>query len=319
MGLMPVFCRHNRLLANCPICTREQGAQMNPVVSSSAPRTTAPRERSSGATPASERLGGTARSAAKGRSGRAAERTRAAANAVKVRRLERGVDDGYVSTLIQGVRSSADAARLADELAFAATRLDRLAGDPPARFAAIVDPERDLEERTWAAVQWAADPERTPVSWSSGEGLDAYRAWAARAGSQAAAITGEGHWTPTRRFERIFERIGALGALDRDQRYELLVLLGCLGLYQLEAGRLFPSGENETTWAAKRAFGIGDPLLLERRAAELAEVCGVPLAALDLGLANWGAGSAARSGRGVEDDMAPDPDRVAAARAALGV
>lgn len=316
---MPAFCRHNRLLANCPICTREQGAVMNPVVSSSAPRSTVPRERAAAASPVGDRLGGTARSAAKGRTGRAAERTRAAANAVKVRRLERGVDDGYVSTLIQGVRSSADAARLADELAFAATRLDRLAQDPPDRFATIVDPAGDIEERTWAAVQWAVDPDGTPVPWSSGEGLEPYRAWAGRAGSQAAAIAGEGHWTATRRFERIFERIGALGVLDRDQRYELLVLLGCLGLYELEAGRLFPSGENETTWAAKRAFGIGDPLLLERRAADLAEACHVPLAALDLGLANWGAGSTARTGRGVEDDMVPDPDRVTAARAALAV
>ena len=34
-------------------------------------------------------------------------------------------------------------------------------------------------------------------------------------------------------------------------------------------------------------FGIGDPLLLERRAAALAEAIAVPIEALDLALANW--------------------------------
>ena len=41
------------------------------------------------------------------------------------------------------------------------------------------------------------------------------------------------------------------------------------------------------TVGAKRALGIGDPLLLDRRAAELAAACGLPLAALDLALHNW--------------------------------
>ena len=34
-------------------------------------------------------------------------------------------------------------------------------------------------------------------------------------------------------------------------------------------------------------LGIGDPLLLERRAAQLARECAIPLAALDLALYNW--------------------------------
>ena len=34
-------------------------------------------------------------------------------------------------------------------------------------------------------------------------------------------------------------------------------------------------------------LGIGDPLLLQRRAAELVEAVGVPIEALDLGLTNW--------------------------------
>ena len=42
-----------------------------------------------------------------------------------------------------------------------------------------------------------------------------------------------------------------------------------------------------TVVASKRVLGIGDPLLLQRRAAELVEAVGVPIEALDLGLTNW--------------------------------
>ena len=55
-------------------------------------------------------------------------------------------------------------------------------------------------------------------------------------------------------------------------------------------GKVHFGGENEVTWAGKRALGIGDQLLLERRAADLASDCGVPVGALDLGLHNWGSG-----------------------------
>ena len=41
---MPTFCRHNRLLQNCTICAREQNFDARPVVSSSAPKSTQPRE-----------------------------------------------------------------------------------------------------------------------------------------------------------------------------------------------------------------------------------------------------------------------------------
>jgi hypothetical protein len=306
---VPAFCRHNRLIANCPICTREQGTKMNPVVSSSTPRVSAPRERV--ASSPANRLGEDVkpRRSSGGRSG-----------GMKVRKLERGVDDGYASGLVQGLRSSAEVERLAEEIAFAVQRLVVISTQTPAAFSAIVDPDSNLEERTWAAVQFELDPDAETVSWASGDGADSYRAWAERAGSQQTAFTGEAYWTAERRFERIFERLGSLGGgFDRDARFDLLVLLGRLGLYELEAGKLFPSGENETTWAAKRALGIGDPLLLERRAADLASACGVPLAALDLGFHNWNVGAARRTGRGVADDLQPDPDVLAAVRGALGV
>jgi hypothetical protein len=69
------------------------------------------------------------------------------------------------------------------------------------------------------------------------------------------------------------------------------------------------------TVAAKRALGIGDPMLLERRAAQLAEACGQPLEALDLALYNWERGDRAHVGLPVGTE--PDPAIVEAIRAAL--
>jgi hypothetical protein len=323
---MPTFCRHNRLVQNCPICSKEQSVELRAVLSSSAPRTGAPHK------PAAKRSG-----AGSGRS-----------SGVRVSRLARGAEDGYHSRLVQGLRSSADAERLAEELAFAAARLARLREDPPGPYAEVAA-DGDVEERTWLAFLIAylgpleaEDPfagvRAARTSWASGElpalgdaqpgprssydaahgarTFAAYRSWAARSGSQAAAFTGEAAWTPERRFDRVYERLGLPG-LTRGSRYDLLVTLGRLGVYELQGGTLQLGGENETTIAAKRALGIGDPLLLERRAAELAEACGLPLEALDLGLRNWGTGRRATSGLGPGDE--PDPSVLESALAALGL
>ena len=321
---MPTFCRHNRFIQNCPICSREQAAELRQVVSPGGPvRTRKPARRS-----------GQTRSPG-----------------MQVRRLARGADDGFRSPLIPGVKSSEDAERLAEELAFAAARLLRLETDPPGGYAEVAASagDGDLEERTWLAFLIAylspvngEDPfagiRAAWVPWSSGAApqlagvplgprtahdpargartLDAYRAWAARAGSQAAAFAGDASWSPERRFARAFERL-ALPGLHRDARFDLLVTLGRLGVYDLRAGSLELGGANEATTAAKRALGIGDTLLLERRAAELAEGAALPLAALDLGLHNWGAG--ARSTMGLEATAEPDPDALESTRAALGL
>ena len=254
--------------------------------------------------------------------------SRNAAGGVRVRHLARGAEDGYHSDLVPGLRSSADAEGLAEEIAFAAGRLQWLESDPPGLYAEVTDQSIDLEERTWLAFLIAYlgpleddDPfaciAAARTSWASGEPpsldalrtgprgvhedergvatLDAYRAWAMRAGSQAAAFTGEPSWTPERRFARAFERL-AFPGMHRDGRFELLVLLGRLGCYDMHAGVLELGGENEATVAAKRALGIGDTMLLERRAAELASACEVPLDALDLALHNWGRGGASAPG-----------------------
>ncbi len=149
--------------------------------------------------------------------------------------------------------------------------------------------------------------------------LVAYAQWVSRAGggSQAAAFTGDGAWTPERRFARLFERL-ALPGFSRAGRYELLVTLGRLGIYELQADslQLGGGGDDPTTLAAKRVFGIADPLLLDRRAGALAEASQVPLEALDLALANWVAPERATAGfSDGEDDQATATE---AARA-LGV
>ena len=146
--------------------------------------------------------------------------------------------------------------------------------------------------------------------------LEAYRAWAARAGSQAAAYTGDAGWASERRFARAFERL-ALPGLHRDARFDLLVTLGRLGVFDLRAGTLALGGANDITVGAKRAFGIGDPLLLERRAGDLARACGLPLDALDLGLHNWQRGERATLGVAAEPES--EPDALAAISAALGL
>ncbi len=328
---MPTFCRHNRLVQNCPICSREQDVEMRPVVSPGG-QTTRP-ARSPGA---STETRGSTRSATAGRSGsgRAGGRS---ANGVTVRRLTRGADDGFHSPLVPGLRSSADAQGLADELAFAATRLARLAADPPGLYAEIADASQSVEERTWLAFLIAylgpvedGDPfagvRQARTDWGSsepprldgvptgprtahdpvrgGQTITAYRAWAERAGSQSAAFTGEASWTPERRFSRVFERL-ALPGLHRGARFELLTSLGRLGVYDLRAGALALGGNDPVTLGAKRALGIGDPMLLERRAADLAAGCGLPVEALDLGFYNWERG--ARAGVGMDPQDEPDP------------
>jgi hypothetical protein len=320
---VPTFCRHNRFIQNCPICSRESQAQLREVVSSGA--SSAPRPRSS------RSAGGTRRAAG-----------------VRVRQLARDADDGFHSGLVPGLRSSTDAHRLATEVAFAVHRLRRLGEDPPGLYAEVAG-AGDLEERSWLAFLIAylgplegEDPfaaiREARTSWSSGElpaladvargprgvqeatrdaqTISAYRAWALRAGSQAAGFAGEPSWTPERRFERVYERL-ALPGLPRDAHFDLLVTLGRLGCYEIRPATLAFGGANEVTLAAKRALGIGDPLLLERRAVELADAGGVPLEALDLGFFNWG--GSRRATLGLFGDDAPDPAALGSLNAALGL
>jgi hypothetical protein len=292
---VPTFCRHNRLEATCPICSRKAKRE----------QVAAPR----GATPRPTRSS----------SGRRAPVARA--GDLRVRRMARAADDGYEHELLPGLRSSVDAARLADEIAFSADRLDELSDHPPGLYAEVARAS-DVEEGAWLAFliaylsplegddPWAGIA-AARTTWVSGElpALEdvplgprtahapvrgaatvlAYRAFAQRAGSQAQAFAGDPAWTEQRRFDRAFERL-ALPGFGRAARYELLVLLSRLGVFPLRPWSLHLGSDalDAATLASKRVLAIGDPLLLERRAGELAGEVGVPIEALDLALLNWG-------------------------------
>ncbi len=314
---MPTFCRHNRFIERCPICSKTlPGHEASTGISSRRAK-------------ASTRVrGGSERKA----------RTRVQSGDLRIRHEGRAADDGYRSELVPGLRASADALRLAEEIGFSSGRLLALAADPPGLYADIrALAERDLERATWACfltaylcpLEDASSPNgddpfagirlalaAEPGAWSPEgelpdldgvplgprtshdpargvETLIAYRQWVERSGAtQALAFVGDPAWGPQRRFERLFERL-ALPGFARAGRYELLVLAGRLGLYELSADSLHLASarglsvEDPATLAAKRVFGIGDPMLLERRAATLAQAAAVPVEALDLALANW--------------------------------
>jgi Alpha-glutamyl/putrescinyl thymine pyrophosphorylase clade 3 len=315
---VPTFCRHNRLEANCPICSRKsRGASVTP------PRPARRPESRAVSTPSKRRP------------------SSRAAGDLRVRRMARAPDDGYEHDLLPGLRATVEAARLADEMAFATGRLEQLERAPRGLYADVVMLD-DVEEQAWLAFQIAyiaptegedpfAEIDRVRTTWASGElpdladvelgprtahdpargtrTLEAYRAWAGRAGSQAAAFSGDEAWTPQRRFERAFERL-ALPGFGRGPRYELLVVLGHLGVFDLRPWSLhLVDAMDPTTIAAKRVFGIGDAMNLQRRASELATAAGVPIEALDLALLNWSRPDGERITAGARD--IDDADRAA--------
>ncbi|PTL56420.1 hypothetical protein [Paraconexibacter algicola] len=297
---MPTFCRHGRLEERCPVCVakaKKASGEAAPRRTSSAPRRP-PRTASGGAT-----------------------RTRPG---VVVRKEARAAEDGYANELVPGLRATADAARLAEELGFAVARVEELQLAAPGRYGEVARlADEDREEAFWLAFQiaalgpletdepwatidavrttWAdgADPEPGELPLGPRAGIDrrrgaaatfaAYRAWAQRAGSQEAAFAGDAAWTPQRRFDRAFERLGLPG-FGRSPRFELLVLVSRLGLVELEPWTLMygTDATDPVVVAAKRVFGIGDAINLSRRSSELCAEAGVPAAALDLALRNFG-------------------------------
>jgi hypothetical protein len=328
---MPTFCRHNRFIERCPICSR--------TLPGAAPATGAGKRQSA-------RGAGGSSSSSRGASATSRHRRlRAGGREVRVHRETRAQDDGYDNPLLPGLRSSDDAARLAEEIAFASGRLLRMHAAPPGLFNEIraLAGDGELERASWlcfltvylsplqgqdpfAGVRLVLDREGdgsephedatehegspldgVPLGPRSShdpargsETLHAYRHWALHAGSQAQALVGEESWTPQRRFERAFERL-ALPGFGRMGRYELLVTLGRLGLYELQADSLHLAVghtglEDLTTIAAKRVLAVGDPIYLERRASAFAQELDVPIDALDLAFANWGSGERATLG-----------------------
>jgi hypothetical protein len=278
--------------------------------------------------------------------------------------MPRGDDDGYASALVPGLHASEDARRLAQELAFSQARLELLGTKPPGAYGRAVELALEGElgrattlcfvaaylspaeseapfasiEAAFAALELGAaealdfdsfdlGPRTSHASGQGARAFRAYEAWWERAGSQEAAFAGDPDWSAERRFARVFERLSIHG-VSRAARFELLVSLGALGVYELSADSLhlstatgaaaLPSERHgeQVLAAAKRVFGIGDPITLERRATMLAEACETPLAALDLALFNWGSSERATLGAGA---ILPEAERESAISAALGV
>jgi hypothetical protein len=292
---VPTFCRHNRLVENCPICSKKE-------------RVSAP-TRSVARRPSKPEGSGTTRP------------RKSVSSGMTVRRVQRAPDDGYEHDLVPGLRASADAARLADEMAFSAVRLRELGEAPPGLYG-DVQRETDREEAAWLSFQiayfsplrgedpWSTILERR-TTWASGEnpsldgavfgprsGFDAkrggevftaYRAWAGRGGGQIPALAGEETWTLQHRYDRAFERL-ALPGFGRPARMELLIADHRLGLVDLDPWTMHLSSAtpmDPVALAAKRILGIGDPVLLQRRQRELAHGVGVPVETLDLAFYNW--------------------------------
>lgn len=316
------FCRHNRFIQRCPIC-RETVPGQKPSHAAKPKRQASTGARVTGkvGAGATTRTGG----GADGSGGRTSTRR---TQEVRVHREARSEDDGYRCDLVAGLHSSEDARRLVREIGFASGRLLTLTSAPPSLYTEARECE-DIEQATWMCFlasylsplqgeqsfvgirqallsSWASgtvpDLDEVPLGPRSshdpargGETLIAYRRFAEHMGSQERAFTGEPEWTPQRRFERVFERL-ALPGFGRMGRYDLLITLGRLGLYELRGDSLHlgtrgsPSRSDPTPAAAKRVFGIGDPLHIERRASVLAEALSTPIEVLDLALANWSSG-----------------------------
>jgi len=321
---VPTFCRHNRLVENCPICSKKE-------------RVSAP-ARSVARRPSKPAGAGAVRAPRK-----------SASSGMTVRRVQRAPDDGYEHDLVPGLRSSVDAGRLADELAFSAARLRELSEAPPGLYGDVAR-EADREEAAWQAFlityfgplpgedPWATILERR-TTWASGENpslegaqfgprsahdakrggavFEAYRAWAQRGGGQIAALAGEESWSLQHRYDRAFERLGLPG-FGRPSRVEMLVADHHLGLVELDPWTLHLSAAapmDPVALAAKRILGIGDPVLLQRRQRELAHGLGIPVETLDLAFYNWSAPADAeryRAGADAEID-AGERDTIAQA------
>jgi hypothetical protein len=340
---MSRFCRHSRFIERCPIC-RDTVPGLAPASKGSTLAAGSRRASSSG-------------SAAARRKARSGIRNLR----VYSDGTPRGEDDGYRCALVPGLHNSRDAQRLAQEIAFAHGRLLALDDSPPGLYAEVRQqgsweratwmcfliaylsplqgdaPFLGIRKALCACgggdvPDWRQQgdlPDLTDIplgprtSHDPARGVDTLRAylqWMQRAGSQVRAFSGDPTWSEERRFERVFERL-QLPGFGRMGRYDLLVTIGRLGLYEMRADSMhFGASTHATvdlaTLAAKRLFGIGDPLILERRAIALAEACTMPVEALDLAFANWGA--AERANLGMPDERS-DADALERAQHALEV
>jgi hypothetical protein len=113
---MPTFCRHGTLSESCPICRASVESANRAAVT-----------RGSRAPVARSTARGAGTAAAGGARGRR----------LTIRHETRSEDDGFRTPAAPGLRSSADAERLAEELARSYGRIEALAADPPGLYAEV--------------------------------------------------------------------------------------------------------------------------------------------------------------------------------------
>jgi hypothetical protein len=320
------FCRHNRFVQRCPIC-RESVPGYTP------PREPAKPKRAAGATGTASGTARRAGDSTQTRAGRTSARGTKEVRVHREQRFvddgyrcelvpglrsshdarrlaeEIGFASGRLLALTAAPPSLYGEARDHEDIeqatwmCFLAAYLSPLQGEQP--FAGV----RQALVASWAsgdAPEFEDAPLGPRTSHDPARGAQtaiAYRRFAEHAadrrstgsaiGQQEQAFAGQPEWTPQRRFERVFERL-ALPGFGRVGRFDLLVTLGRLGLYELRADSLHINTRtpgsvhtDPTPEAAKRVFAIGDPILVERRAQALAEAIDTPLEALDLALWNW--------------------------------
>ena len=277
---MPLFCRHNRLTANCPICS----GSLPPSARRPHPARPA-RVRGSRATGAQRRSPGDRDQARRPR---------------RRRRLPQPARP----------RPARDRRRRAPR------RRARVGGRPPrvprpaprgrrgagagrgvlARVPARARPARahELHEAIVASrPSWASD-EAPEIAGADPRTIPAYRAWAGAPARRPRRFLGEPTWSPERRFGRAFERLALPGFAARPAT-SCWSRSAPPGPHDLAADALHIGKlDDATILAAKRLLVSGDAMLLERRAAELAKAAGIRLGALDRGARGVGRGGARR-------------------------
>ena len=335
---MPTFCRHGRFQERCPICSRD--LPHSKPAGARPPRAKRPPSRSGPGTGARRRVRGEpirvrhegrsaddgfrsplvpgVRASADGR-GLAEEISFSSARLLALEAEPPGLY-GEARALLAG--EGGRAAWICFLIAYLSPLQD--GDDPFAGIRMVLEAAPDADSPAVADLDLDSvplGPGTSHVQRRGAETLLAYGRWLTRSGDSpsgaggdapggghAAALTGDPAWTPERRFERLFERL-ALPGFGRMGRYELLVTMGRLGICELSADSLHLGGggsaaDDPTVLAAKRVFGIGDPLLLDRRAAALAQAVSIPIETLDLALANWAAPE--RATRGFPGDIRDD-------------
>ncbi|MBJ7471843.1 MAG: hypothetical protein JHD16_11110 [Solirubrobacteraceae bacterium] len=147
---MPTFCRHGRFEASCAICRNEK-AKAEPKTERPTSKGTAARR------PASSQAAAPA--------GRTRSRT------VVTGKLTRNADDGFRSELLPGIRASADAMVLAQELTIAEARLSSLATDAAGPWSVVAELAGDPSRAFVAALVVAvASPDDTAGSLATAAG-----------------------------------------------------------------------------------------------------------------------------------------------------